>query len=603
MAGGTVGPVTVKPFNMLRYFAVASLGLMAFFCVVTAEVLSENLERNLTEEAGLYAEDLSRSVNRSLSRELLAPLKRAGSAFDPSDPDQLSSMDRIVADRTRGFRILDMILFDPEGKVVYSTHPEDVGLRSLHNPGITSALEGNASTFLAEHELEVEELRSGTDLVETYTPFFVPVDADSGQEVISGVLEIYQDGRPIRANIVAGRREIGITTTGLVLILFAALFSVVQRGDRRIRDLTQELSATNRALERRVQERTGEIEAARLRLQALLDAITDGITVIDSSFQVVASNPGIERLFGPAKSAEPVPCYVRHAGRSQPCEGCPAATTLAYGRRAERRYRWPGESGRMLDVEVTTFPFMTPQGDPGAIELVRDVSERVMLERQVAQAETLAKLGEMAAGVAHEIRNPIGMIASSAQLLAQADGLAERDRELLGVMLVESARINLTISEFVNFATPPKPCKALTDPGALLERVRSVLRPEVEKRGAVITVEQEAGVPDLMVDAEMLYRALTNLVLNALQVGAAHVKLAAQCENEGVALLVCDDGPGISADHLPRIFEPFFTRRAGGTGLGLSVVQRTVVENGGRIQVTSTEGRTMFRLLFDRIEA
>src|SRR5262249_13174757 len=159
-----------------------------------------------------------------------------------------------------------------------------------------------------------------------------------------------------------------------------------------------------------------------------------------------------------------------------PCDGCPARRALETGGRAEQRYRWPTRLGER-EVEVTAFPYATAEGAPGVIEVVRDVSERAELERQGMEAASLASLGGLAAGVAHEIRNPIGIITSSAQLLEQNDALAGRDRELLRVLRDESARVDRTISEFVRFATPPRPSRAITPLQPLLARVQSSLRP------------------------------------------------------------------------------------------------------------------------------
>jgi signal transduction histidine kinase len=588
----------VRPFSLLRYFALASLGVIVVLALVIAGVFSANLERNLTEEAGQYAQDLSRSINRELYQQFLGPLAKAGESFDPTRPEQLAAVDAIVAARTEGFRILDVILFDTKGTVIYSTHAPDIGFRSIDNPGIAAALQGESPSELESSELERSTAGPGTPLVETYTPFY-DLSAEGSQPTIRGVLEVYQDGRPIANKIAAGRRQIVLATAALMALLFGSLFAIVHRGDQRIRQLTRELEDSNRVLEERVVERTHEIETGRTRLQALFDGIADGISVIDADFRVSASNTGIERLFGERPAGER--CFERYAGRSEPCEHCPAQLTIASGRRAERRYRWKTSAGER-EVEVTTFPFQRATGDAAVIELVRDVSERVALEHQIVQSESLANLGQLAAGVAHEIRNPIGMIMSAAQLLGRA-GLAERDRELIDVLLHESARVEATVSEFVRFATPPPPSRAATDVGPLLERVAAVLRPEAEKRGARLEVRAAAGLPRIVVDPEMLFRALTNLALNALQVQERDgwVELRAAPQNAGVEICVSDRGPGIPEEDRERVFQPFFSRRAGGTGLGLSIVQRIVSANGGRIQVSSRPQGTSFALQFGEV--
>jgi len=207
----------------------------------------------------------------------------------------------------------------------------------------------------------------------------------------------------------------------------------------------------------------------------------------------------------------------------------------------------------------------------------------------------------MAAAVAHEIRNPIGMIQSAAQLLEGSAELPERQHKLLRAIREETGRVGRTVSEFVGFATPPAPSRSATDAGALVERVHTMLKPEAERSGVALEVALAADVPKIRVDPELLYRALTNLVLNAIQVqrNGGRVTLATSHDPPGeVGLHVVDTGPGISPEDLEHIFDPFFSRRAGGTGLGLSIVHRIVTAHGGRIDVTSRPERTEFVLRF-----
>lgn len=588
----------MTPFNLLRYFTVTSLAVVAAVVAATGWAVASNLERILTEEAGLYAQDVARALNRALFAEaILSPSGLA--AFDPADAAQRARLAEVVASTTRGLRVMTVILFDDSGTVVFSTNPAYVGHRSLDNPGLESALAGSAASLLKRAELERGPTEPGHDLVETYAPLRV-LDPGSGRRgPIIGALEIYQDGRPITAEIAKGQRDIVLVTSGSVLLLFAALFVIVRRGHLRIEQLTRALEGTNRELEERVQERTHEIRQSERRLRALFDGIADGISVIDDEFRVAESNSGIRQLFG-ALEGSPPRCFERYARRTAPCPGCPAEETLRSGARRERRYRWPARGGSERDFEVTTFPFTKADERPAVIELVRDVSERSELERQLIQSESLASLGEMAAGVAHELRNPIGMIASSAQLVGSGE-LPERDRELIEVIQRESARVSETVTEFVKFAQPPAPSRTAVAPLALLERVRAMLSAEAEQRGIEMRLEIAPDLPQISVDVELLHRALANLVLNGLQIQGTGggVALRARREASGeVALDVVDRGPGIPEGDLERIFQPFFSRRPGGTGLGLSIVQRIVSANDGHIAVyTGSEGTT-FSLRF-----
>jgi two-component system sensor histidine kinase HydH len=168
------------------------------------------------------------------------------------------------------------------------------------------------------------------------------------------------------------------------------------------------------------------------------------------------------------------------------------------------------------------------------------------------------------------------------------------------VVQKEAARLEATVSEFVNFAAPPEPSLVAVDARALLERAATMLRPEAERRQIRLRVSVEEGLPKFAGDPELLFRALANLVLNALQVQGpgGEVDLRAQREPGGIVVAVADRGPGIAEDDVGRVFQPFFSRRAGGTGLGLSIVQRIVQANGGRISLATGPGGTTFTLHF-----
>jgi len=486
----------VRPFNLIRYFTVASLLVIAVLALAIAWTFSANLERNLVAEAGLYAADIGHSLNRSIFHEFLLPRSETGAPIDLTDPAQLRQLDEIVTNRTRELRILTVNLFDASGTIIYSSKPDYIGYRSIDNPGLDSALAGGLTSLLKRAELEQHPIRPGHDLLESYAPLYELDPGSSERGAIIGVIELYQDARPITTKIAEGQREILFATVALMTVLFVALFEIVRRGHMRITELTAALAESNVSLTQRVRQRTREVERGR--------------------------------------------------------------------------------------------------------------SERAELERQIIQSESLASLGEMAAGVAHEIRNPIGMISSSAQLLSRADGLSERDRELLGVIQAETERLNETISEFVHFASPPEPSLSTVEAKDLLERVRTMLRAEAERRGISLDVAECETPARVRVDPELLYRALANLVLNALQnqtkpgwVRLGVVRLAPA----SVAIRVADGGPGIPEDDLERIFQPFFSRREGGTGLGLSIVQRIVRANDGRIAVSSSPSGTVFTLLFPEADA
>ena len=227
--------------------------------------------------------------------------------------------------------------------------------------------------------------------------------------------------------------------------------------------------------------------------------------------------------------------------------------------------------------------------------------ENSELYRQMKEKDRLAALGEMAAGLAHEIRNPLGSIKASAQYLSEADRSPEDGREFLGIIVDEVDRLNRVVSSFLDYARPPH-----TDPepiyvNAAVERTLQLLRPECDAADVALHVAIDQDLPEVRIDIEHLRQVLINLVQNAVQAmesgGDIFVETRTQDRfrigggaRRWVQISVRDTGPGIAAELLANLFVPFVTTKQQGTGLGLAISQRIVSEAGGRIDVRSRQG-------------
>jgi signal transduction histidine kinase len=218
-------------------------------------------------------------------------------------------------------------------------------------------------------------------------------------------------------------------------------------------------------------------------------------------------------------------------------------------------------------------------------------------EAQVRRTERLAALGQLTAGLAHELRNPLGTMKSSAELLTrQVSGENEIAKEMAGYISTEVDRTNSLITRFLDFARPQHLRLEKGDLSALLDRV--VARFEREKSGAAASVSiyknYSPDIPQIAFDGELLERALLNLVTNAAQASnpgsVVTVKTRMVETNTGpsVEISVIDRGSGIDPKHLESIFNPFFTTKSEGVGLGLAIVSKIIDEHGGQIAVEST---------------
>jgi len=218
--------------------------------------------------------------------------------------------------------------------------------------------------------------------------------------------------------------------------------------------------------------------------------------------------------------------------------------------------------------------------------------ERLELEDQLNQAERLAALGEMVAGVSHEIKNPLGIIQSTAELLGGMPDANETQKRLSGVITEESGRLNGIVIEFLDFARPQVPNLQECHLEQLLEKNLSFLHPELEKRGIKVNDNLDGKSFSLQADQDLLYRALLNVFLNAMQAirdgGAININVKEEKAN--YLIEIEDTGYGIKQENLKKLFNPFFTTKESGTGLGLSIVKKIIEGHRGSIAVESREG-------------
>jgi len=217
-------------------------------------------------------------------------------------------------------------------------------------------------------------------------------------------------------------------------------------------------------------------------------------------------------------------------------------------------------------------------------------AEQRELEAQLNHAERLAALGEMVAGVSHEIRNPLGIIRSTAELLGSMAGAQESTTRLTKLIIEESTRLNDIVTEFLDFARPMTPNFQDCDLRQIIERTVLFLGPELDKRRISLQNHLDHGPLKLRADPEQIYRSFLNIFLNAIQSmpNGGEITVDVTEEKDGDYLVkIADTGIGISDDDLNKIFNPFFSTKEKGTGLGLSIVRNIIEGHNGKIWIES----------------
>jgi hypothetical protein len=357
----------------------------------------------------------------------------------------------------------------------------------------------------------------------------------------------------------------------------------------------EELKRSNRELELKQQE-----------IQAILDGIVDVMVVLSEDLRITSVNHVFRSTF-----REPEPegkfCYQVFRSQNRPCEGCPAARAMQKNRVARDSCTLYLE-GRQRHFEILASPLQRTGDSPDRVVLFkRDITLEKEYQTQYLQAEKMATVGVLAAGVAHEINNPLTAISGFSEGLQRRISQIERngaDAETLGDMqeyvrtvLEECNRCRDIVQTLLTFSRPAGSGFRPLALGGLVRDCIRIMDFRLKKAPNVrLDVDLAEDVPMVSGDEAQLKQVVLNLVVNALDAvqGEGRITLRARAEAEGGAsLLVEDDGPGIPEDHLNRLFDPFFTTKpvGQGTGIGLSTCYNIVRTHGGTLYVCSEPGR------------
>ncbi|MHC4548976.1 MAG: two-component system sensor histidine kinase NtrB [Planctomycetota bacterium] len=350
-----------------------------------------------------------------------------------------------------------------------------------------------------------------------------------------------------------------------------------------------------------------QVERHRRLLAQILDTSADGILTLDVDDRISTWNRGAEQIFG--YRADEI--IGKHASLLYPPEQDTTKELLALRKAVERQgvlrahyAERVTRDGRHIRTEISATVLRDAQGQyAGRASIVRDVTERDRIRDELARRESLAAIGEMAAAVAHEIKNPLAGISGAVQVIGRAFDDQDPRREVIGEIENQVRRLNETIQELLTFARPTHPRSATMDLKEFGDRVLRVLAEEPALKRHRIDLQVPEGT-QVRADPQLLENIVWNLLLNAGQALASrpgHIVVRAEAETDRTRISVTDDGPGIAENVLPSLFKPFFTTKARGTGLGLAIVRKFVQAMGGRIEVRTEVGQgTTFTVVLPR---
>ena len=385
--------------------------------------------------------------------------------------------------------------------------------------------------------------------------------------------------------------RLGLYTVGLNLFGFVAVAA-----------LSGYLAEGLKQADAELQRATDQIEDLQAFSRHVIDSLTSGLATTDKDGRILTFNRAAAAITG-------VPPKTAVNAHAIDILSLPSEFGALFTDRVDRphlpRVEWwyTRPDGKQVELGVSTAALVTPRGETGFLLTFRDVTEARKQEREARIQQRLAAVGEMAAGIAHEIRNPLASMAGSIQILRQELPLTPDQSQLMDIVLRESERLNETIRGFLAYARPQRQTsgtvdvrRAVTDAARLLENSSEVSATHK------IAVDVPADPVWLDADEGQLRQIVWNLATNGLRAmpdgGRLTLSIRARggdgASSDEVVIGVSDEGTGIAAEELDDIFQPFrggFTR---GSGLGLSIVQRLVADYGGRIEVTSEQGTGTF---------
>ncbi len=384
--------------------------------------------------------------------------------------------------------------------------------------------------------------------------------------------------------------RLGLFTLGINLFGFFAIGALggylaesARRADARLRQAST---------------RIADLEAFN---EHVIDSLTSGLLTTDAIGRVMSFNRAAQQISG-LSQADAIGSDAAELLRLPPEWRSAVARGMDQGRVLRAEYGYETASGRNIELGVSMAVLTTPSGPAGYLFTFQDVTETKKREREARVQQRLAAVGEMAAGIAHEIRNPLASMSGSIQVLRDELPLTPEQEQLMDIVLRESERLNGTIKNFLAYARPHRNTLQPLDLRRIVDETAVLLRnsPEYAERHQIL-VDAPSQEVQFLGDEAQLRQVVWNLATNGLRAmtdgGALTLSVAFEAGPDTAGLeptaiiRVRDQGVGIPPEELDRIFQPFsggFTR---GSGLGLSIVHRIVSDYAGRIDVTSAPGR------------
>lgn len=369
----------------------------------------------------------------------------------------------------------------------------------------------------------------------------------------------------------------------------------------KLKESRDRLQNWNESLQEEVRKRTRELEIERNKLESILMCASEGIVVANEEDRVIIMNPAAEAILGVRKD-DMLGKGIMQCHRDQE----KIKAVLNGENTISPRVVTASLGSKQLEISVAVMG--SGKERLGSMMVMRDITERQRLteermdmEKQLFLADKLVSIGELSAGIAHEIGNPLAAIKTVIQSMDEVAPFIGEQKGYMERILTEINRLNHFIKTFSAFAHPRVNTSGRCDVTQVLNDVIFLVKNEAIKHSIIIENAEDEGMPEAVIDQDQLKQVFINLLINAIQAmpdgGKIRIRTS-RADGNGIKVSISDTGPGIPKEDAERVFDPFFTTKPNGTGLGLSIVQRIIKEHNGDIRVRSEVGKgTTFDLI------
>ncbi|OGL38912.1 MAG: hypothetical protein A3C43_01970 [Candidatus Schekmanbacteria bacterium RIFCSPHIGHO2_02_FULL_38_11] len=488
-------------------------------------------------------------------------------------------------------------ILNEDGTLLYHpSHPEMIWRNIFKNDGTCfqchESFENEKRMVRGEIGTKEYFVKTGGKKIIAYYPIkifdkrYIPRLSEKGMRIANWSIAVSSPYSNVISLIKQSNRNILFMTGLVVLVLFCGSIYLITINIKRVK-AEEKMTWGEKVLE------------AKNRLQALFDGITDGISIMDKDYRVVAVNKGQVRMSG--KSEDELIgqlCYEKFTDKDGVCEGCPVEVTMTTGKSStgERIVKKESEGKRYWSM--LTFPLKDSEGrTTQVIKYVRDITEQKEMNEEIEQSRRLSAMGEMIAGVAHEIKNPLQNISMGISLVKYETEGNKECRETIENIMEGVKSLNTIVEDLLDFSKPMKLDIFKCDIDEILDEVLTSMDEIFEKNHTKIKRDFCGDKKYIRIDGMKIKQVFINLIQNSIEAMPEGGEIMISTKNlsgKGMdysEVRIRDIGHGIAEGNLGRIFDPFFTTKTKGVGLGMAIIQRIVKLHKGEIKVNSEVGK------------